>query len=57
MHYLPWRGTPKGRIQCIVPSEALAKTESGKLAIIPGDPDHSEMIKRITKGSRRTHAL
>lgn len=29
-------------------SEALAKTESGKLAIIPGDPDHSELVKRIT---------
>jgi hypothetical protein len=29
-------------------SEALAKTESGKPAIIPGDPDHSEMIRRLT---------
>jgi Protein of unknown function (DUF1553)/Protein of unknown function (DUF1549)/Planctomycete cytochrome C len=29
-------------------SEALGKTESGKPAIIPGDPEHSEMIKRIT---------
>src|SRR5688572_14691774 len=28
--------------------EALAKTESGKYAIIPGDPEHSEMIRRIT---------
>ena len=28
-------------------SEALAKTESGKLAIIPGDPNHSELMKRI----------
>ncbi len=28
--------------------EALAKTKSGKFAIIPGDPDHSEMIRRIT---------
>lgn len=27
--------------------EALDTTESGKLAIIPGDPDHSEMIRRI----------
>ncbi len=27
--------------------EALAKSESGKFAIIPGDPDHSEMIRRI----------
>ncbi|HTL09668.1 MAG TPA: DUF1549 domain-containing protein, partial [Chitinophagaceae bacterium] len=29
-------------------SEALAPTESGKPAIIPGDPDHSEMIRRLT---------
>jgi hypothetical protein len=28
-------------------SEALAKTESGKPAIIPGDPEHSEMIRRL----------
>lgn len=28
--------------------EALAKTESGKPAIIPGDPDGSEMIRRLT---------
>jgi hypothetical protein len=28
--------------------DALAKTESGKPAIIPGDPNHSEMIRRIT---------
>ncbi|GAC1531446.1 MAG: PSD1 and planctomycete cytochrome C domain-containing protein [Sediminibacterium sp.] len=28
-------------------SEALAKTKSGKPAIIPGDPEHSEMIRRI----------
>ncbi len=28
-------------------SEALAKAESGKFAIIPGDPDHSELIRRI----------
>src|ERR1700740_525906 len=27
---------------------ALAKTKSGKPAIVPGDPDHSEMIRRIT---------
>ena len=27
---------------------ALKKTKSGKYAIIPGDPDHSEMIRRIT---------
>jgi hypothetical protein len=29
-------------------SEALMKNESGKPAIIPGDPQHSEMIKRLT---------
>ena len=28
--------------------DALAKTASGKPAIIPGDPDHSEMIRRLT---------
>ncbi len=28
-------------------SEALAKAKSGKPAIIPGDPDHSEMIRRL----------
>ncbi len=29
-------------------SEALEKNESGKPAIIPGDPEHSEMIRRLT---------
>jgi len=29
-------------------SEALGKTESGKPAIIPGDPERSGMIKRLT---------
>ncbi|MEP6584646.1 MAG: DUF1549 domain-containing protein, partial [Ginsengibacter sp.] len=29
-------------------SDALAKTKSGKFAIIPGDPDHSEMIRRLS---------
>lgn len=28
--------------------EALDTTESGKRGIVPGDPDHSEMIRRIT---------
>lgn len=28
--------------------EAMAPTESGKPAIIPGDPDHSELMRRIT---------
>ena len=27
--------------------EALKKCKSGKYAIVPGDPDHSEMIRRI----------
>ena len=29
-------------------SDALAINKSGKPAIIPGDPDHSEMIRRLT---------
>jgi hypothetical protein len=28
--------------------EALAKAESGKYAIVPGDAAHSELVKRIT---------
>ena len=28
--------------------EAIDKTESGKAAIIPGDPDHSEFMRRLT---------
>lgn len=28
--------------------DALEKTESGKPAIVPGDPQHSEMIRRLT---------
>jgi hypothetical protein len=28
--------------------DALAPTESGKSAIVPGDPDRSEMIRRLT---------
>ncbi|HLK29617.1 MAG TPA: DUF1553 domain-containing protein [Puia sp.] len=38
----------KGGFSVLFRSEALAKTESGKFAIIPGDPDHSEMIRRLT---------
>jgi Protein of unknown function (DUF1553)/Protein of unknown function (DUF1549)/Planctomycete cytochrome C/Carbohydrate binding module (family 6) len=38
----------KGGFSLLFREEALAKTKSGKLAIIPGDPDHSEMIRRIT---------
>ncbi len=29
-------------------SDALAKAKSGKYPIIPGDPDHSELIRRLT---------
>src|SRR6188474_1089308 len=29
-------------------SEALSNNESGKPAIVPGDPDASEMIRRLT---------
>src|SRR5687767_10280407 len=28
--------------------DALRKTDSGKPAIIPGDPDHSEFMRRLT---------
>ena len=35
-------------------SEALAKAESGKFAIIPGDPDHSEMIRRFKTRIRKS---
>ncbi len=38
----------KGGFSLLFREEALAKTKSGKVAIIPGDPDHSEMIRRIT---------
>lgn len=38
----------KGGFSLLFQQEALAKTASGKPAIIPGDPDHSEMIRRLT---------
>ena len=38
----------KNNFSLLFREEALAKTKSGKPAIIPGDPDNSEMIKRIT---------
>jgi hypothetical protein len=38
----------KAGFSLLFPEEALAKTESGKFAIIPGDPVGSEMIRRIT---------
>lgn len=37
----------KGGFSLLFHDEALAKTESGKYAIIPGDPQNSELIKRI----------
>src|SRR6266853_5422560 len=38
----------KGGFSLLFREEALAKIKSGKFAIIPGDPDHSELIRRIT---------
>lgn len=38
----------KGNFSLLFREEAFAKTESGKPAIIAGDPDHSEMIRRLT---------
>jgi hypothetical protein len=37
----------EGGFSLLFRSEALAKTKSGKFAIIPGDPDGSEMIRRL----------
>lgn len=37
-----------GNFSVLFRQEALDTTESGKHGIIPGDPDHSEMIRRIT---------
>src|ERR1044071_1669552 len=38
----------KGGFSLLFREEALAKTKSGKYAIIPGDPEGSEMIRRIS---------
>jgi len=38
----------KGGFSLLFREEAFAKTASGKPAIVAGDPDHSEMIRRIT---------
>ena len=38
----------KGNFSLLFRDQALAKTKSGKYAIVPGDPDKSEMIRRIT---------
>src|SRR3954466_12678024 len=37
----------KGGFSLLFREEALAKTESGKRGIVPGDPGNSEMIRRI----------
>src|SRR5712672_1563951 len=38
----------KGGFSLLFREEVLSKTKSGKFAIIPGDPDHSELIRRIS---------
>jgi len=38
----------KGGFSVLFQEEAMGKTESGKPAIIPGDPDGSEFIRRLT---------
>lgn len=38
----------KGGFSVLFREEALAKTKSGKPAIVPGDPANSEMIRRLT---------
>lgn len=38
----------QGGFSLLFHEEALAVTESGKPSIIPGDPDNSEMIRRLT---------
>ena len=48
MHYLPRRGRRKSGFSLLFRTDALAKNKSGKPAIVPGDPDKSEMIRRLT---------
>jgi hypothetical protein len=38
----------KGGFSLLFREEALAKLKSGKTGIVPGDPDHSEMIRRVS---------
>ena len=38
----------QGGFSLLFREEALAKTKNGKLAIVPGDADKSEMIRRLT---------
>ena len=37
----------KGGFSLLFREEALTKTKNGKFGIIPGDPDHSELVRRI----------
>ena len=45
----------QGGFSLLFRSDALAKNKSGKPAIIPGDPDHSEMIKRLLSKDPEEH--
>lgn len=40
-----------GGFSVLFPEEAVDTLESGKFAIIPGDPKHSEMIRRINESN------
>ena len=44
----------QGGFSVLFRDEALAVTESGNPAIIPGDPDGSEMIKRLVSNDPET---
>ncbi len=48
-HCLPCHGGVRqsGGFSLLFPEDALSPTESGKPAILPGDPANSELIKRI----------
>lgn len=37
-----------GNYSVLFRHEAIDTTESGKIGIVPGDPEHSEMVRRIT---------
>jgi len=38
----------QGDFSLLFRTDALSRVKSGKFAIVPGDPDHSELIRRIT---------
>lgn len=38
----------EGKVSFIYREEALAKGKSGKFTVVPGDPDASELIRRVT---------